>query len=290
MVPTAMRTESKKTYSEGFALTESELRRLHDIQLHQMQKSGCGTVFQTRYELKYLNGCISYPTSLDEVLAQENFGSIALQRLRMDVFDKDDKESATVIAIQFDNSIGDEWDSESPIRFVVRGNDRDWVFITSSMIDERIRKVKLLDLRHLSRGPSLAIILAAFLSAILVGVAPPRPVSLKSLDALESAWRAGSIKDPVEVTLRAVRISLEARQFPIVVQRMLTGLVAIGGASLAFFHFLYGYFFPRYNFLWGDYLSLYKKRTSIGRFLLSGVLLAILLGLVVNFISNSMGF
>lgn len=82
-----MKTEAKKTYTFGFALTESELRRLHDLLIQQICKTSSAATYNTIYELRFRNGSIGYPTTLDEVLNQENFGSSAITRLRMTVRD-----------------------------------------------------------------------------------------------------------------------------------------------------------------------------------------------------------
>ena len=69
-----MKTEAKKTYAFGFVLTESELRRLHDLLTQQIRKTSSADTFDTIYELRFRNGSVGYPVTIDEVLNQEILG------------------------------------------------------------------------------------------------------------------------------------------------------------------------------------------------------------------------
>jgi hypothetical protein len=51
----------------------------------------------------------------------------------------------------------------------------------------------------------------------------------------------------------------------------------------------YKYFNPPYNFLWGDYETIYDKRKSRGRFLFVGIVLAIMTSIVATYISRIIG-
>ena len=49
---------------------------------------------------------------------------------------------------------------------------------------------------------------------------------------------------------------------------------------LLIFYKSWAHFSPAYNFLWGDYLAVYEKRRSRGKFILIGVVLTIVLGII----------
>src|ERR1700728_4677073 len=100
--PRTIKTESRKSYQCGFALTESELRRLHDVLVQQIKRTSIGDGFLTKYEVKYRNGSVAEPTSLDQVLSEENFGSAGITRLRMEVSDKEE-DASNKIGILFCN-------------------------------------------------------------------------------------------------------------------------------------------------------------------------------------------
>ena len=135
-----MKTEAKQAFQCGFALNESELRRLHDVLMQQIKRTAVGDDVHTSYELKFRNGAVAYPLSVDDVLSQENFGSGSIVRLNMGVSGAGD-ESANRIRVEFNNV--DEEASVESIKYTIFGDDRDWVFVTSSQIEERIGKLRL---------------------------------------------------------------------------------------------------------------------------------------------------
>ncbi|MGA2890077.1 MAG: hypothetical protein ABSE51_18680 [Terracidiphilus sp.] len=299
MLPTTknLKTESIKKYSSGFALTESELRRLHELLVQQIKRTPIGDEFKTSYELKYRNGSVAYPATLDDVLAQENFGSAGILRLTMEVFDKEEKPS-NMIGIQFRNPTEEEsaWDLK-PISFNARGEDRDWVFLTSSQLDERVGKIaRFSPDRLLSRKGGLGTMLTLFsalpllfLAMMFSGIYQHSLDAVRRLDALEGNWKAGNLKDPVEASIQIGRIGLESSRIPI--DGMLWPLMVIFGVffALVVSWFCYKHFYPSYNFLWGDYLAVYEKRRSKGNILFVGILLTLALGILVNFISKRIG-
>jgi hypothetical protein len=229
-----MKTESKKRYTCGFKLTEGELRRLHDVLVQQIKRTPVGEEFKSRYELKYRNGSVALPSSLDEVLKQENFGSAAISRLRMDVYEKEEK-SSTVIAVQFLNPDEDEWEHEDPIRYAVVGDDRDWVFLTSSQLDERIGKIKLFTFSQLFSATVkpwagimiMTLILIATLTAFIFSDHPSHIQAVRQLDSLQSDWKAGKLNSPEEAIIRATTILLNSKQstltdriFPMILEQV----------------------------------------------------------------------
>jgi hypothetical protein len=164
------------------------------------------------------------------------------------------------------------------------------VFVTSSQLDERIGKVKLFVPNQLfaSRSRFLAVlfpILFFLMMAASFGPTGNRAKATRAeLDKIETEWKRGAIKDTTEALIRIEKFKLEREagiadalwaMSPFV---LLFALVLLG--------YVYVYFSPPYNFLWGDYISVYEKRRSRGRFLLVGVLLTITLGIAVNFISK----
>jgi hypothetical protein len=296
--PSAMKTEAKKRYSSGFTLTEGELRRLHEVLVQQIKKTPIGDEFRTSYELKYRNGSVAYPTSLDDVLAQENFGSAGILRLTMQVFDQDEKP-AQMIGISFANA--DDEESYYPIAYVVSGTDRDWAFVTSSQIDERIAKIKRFSPNQFFSRKRSSLITTPLMMLITVSLVCLVFLALFSvghrhdlqaghqLDVLEQSWKAGTLKDPAEVVIQIARINQYRADFSR--SEMILPFAAIMGIPvfLLLLGLCYLYFQPSYIFLWGDCIEAYEKRRSLGRILFVGVILAFVVGLAVNFISKKIG-
>src|SRR5437868_1948338 len=90
-----MKTEANRAFKCGFALNEAELRRLHEVLVLQIKRASVDEACHTSYELKYRNGSVSYPVSLDDILAQENFGSGTILRMKMGVASQVDEARAS---------------------------------------------------------------------------------------------------------------------------------------------------------------------------------------------------
>jgi hypothetical protein len=294
-----MKAEVKKSYQTGFALTESELRRFHEVLVQQIKKTPIGDDFVMSYELKYRNGAVSYPTSIDDVLAQENFGSVGILRFRIEVADKEEKPS-NMIGVQFCNLDEDDW-YLYPISSVVLGEDRDWVFLTSSQLDERIGKTRLFSLSRFisgNRESMFRLILFTLFPLLLFGLvlmsltfASNRQdhQAVVQLDALESRWKAGTLKDSAEVAIQTAQIIIRRGDASATEILWPIGIGILIIAVVVLFSLCYKYFQPSYNFLWGDYVDDYEKRKSRGRLILVSVILATVVGIGVSFISKRIG-
>jgi hypothetical protein len=291
----AVKTEAKKQYRCGFALTESELRRLHDLFVQQIKRTSAGDEFQANYEIKYRNGSVGYPASLDEVLAQENSGSASVLRFKMGVSGKG-AEPSNMIGVQFSNEDEDEGGYYYPaIASVVLGEDRDWAFLTSSQLDERIAKIKLFALNQIvprrtglwtALGPAVA--LGLFLSAFLLATRRHNLEVESGIDGIVRRWKAGALRDPVDAVLQVAQVESRRTEFSRTEVGILIAAVSLP-VVLLILGYSYQYFQPPYNFLWGDYVAVYDKRRSRGRFIFACILVASAVGVLVNFISKRLG-
>jgi hypothetical protein len=287
-----MKTEANKAYDSGFALTEGELRRIHDTLVQQITRTPAAGGFQTTFELKYRNGSIATPTTLDDVLSQENFGSTAILRLKMAVADQQTKP-ANRIAIEFTNLDEDKGGKAEPIRFGVLGDDRDWVFVTGSQLEERVGKVRMFSPAQFAKNRTwifmvlVLLVLFGVLSLVQLRTRKHNAAKTSQLDALEHQREEGTLKDPIQAVIAVARISNAGDDGSDIM--FLPLLIIIPTFGLPAFASIYSYFQPPFNFLWGDAVTSYNKRRNQGRFLLGGVLLVIVLGLIVNFISKKIG-
>lgn len=157
-----IQVESRRTYSHGFVLKEAELRRIVESISEQFQKLPEPEIpLKITYTMTFRNGVIADTDSLDEVLSQENEGSGRIVRLRME-FDRSRipyriKTDTSVMLEFIDADVEDE-PREVSLRFLIRGKTRDWVFVTSTILEERIAKIKRFALNQIgSRGFSPAL-------------------------------------------------------------------------------------------------------------------------------------
>jgi hypothetical protein len=226
-----MRTELTKYFSFGFVLMEAELRRIVGVAEEQIRKLPGQSIVKLCFEMKFKDGAVVKVSSLDEVLTQENLGSSQIIKLKIECFTENGTET-NYISINFINlDIVGNFDDE-PINFEVRGESRDWTLVTSSLLDERIKKIKrnMLELffgrrktSRFSMYSNLAMVgLIVFISvAIIYDRYRPLDLDVPAYEEpslvlsisndLEKEIKAKNIKDPIEVIILRDKI-LEERE------------------------------------------------------------------------------
>jgi hypothetical protein len=250
-----MRTEAARSFGCGFALNESELRRLHDVLVQQIKRTAVGEDAHSFYELKFRNGAVACPVSIDDVLSQENFGSGSIVRLKLDVTGSDDEKSANRIAVEFTNCDEEQETSSDGVRYRILGGDRDWVFVTSSQIEERIAKLRIFSLNQLVAGRRSVwayTVPLLFLMLMMVALWWSERQHVKTgvaeVQKVETDWKSGALKDPAEVIIWLEKIRITGPSIPniLIVVLPLAGIVLFPA-----FGYVYTYLAPPYNFLWG---------------------------------------
>lgn len=136
--------ESNKTYTHGFLLKEQDLRRIIDLFNEQFKKISTQPVTY-EFTMRFANGAIASTDEIETVLKQENEGSANIRRLEIKAT-QENNEKITQIKLEFENIDSDDAYGEKPIKHNIKGQSRDWVFVTSSLIEERITKIKKLNI------------------------------------------------------------------------------------------------------------------------------------------------
>lgn len=260
-----MRTEAAKSFDQGFLLTEQELRRIHDQLTQQMLRLIPDDKLHHLYEVKFRNGSIAEKDNIDELFSVENYGSSSISRIT--IYLSDSKKVRDDIAANYSVYISLTFSSEGssrdtsaddpPVRYRIISEDRDWVFITSSQLDERIQKIKRFRLLG-SRNREIVYFCPVIMVIMMITfmIALPRldraqAERLETIRAIRSAWRAGNLTDPVDALLAV----FEAREgptnfftimIPIFVISLVISIIPIIISSSA------RYFWPLQNFLWGE--------------------------------------
>src|SRR4051812_19145601 len=104
--------------------------------------------------MTYRNGVIAATDSLDEVLSQENTGSGEIVRLKLEF--RKAKTPYRIrgefgVMLEFINVDVEDEPRSIAIRFSIDGQTRDWVFVTSTVLEERVTKIKRLSFNQLNR-------------------------------------------------------------------------------------------------------------------------------------------
>ena len=299
-----MKTEIDKPQHQPFALNEQELRRILALMTQQLNHVVTQSV-ETQFTLRFLNGSVGSPTTLDEILSQENGGSILIVGLEIAVSDGPYLKQVhdpvnPYVSLEFRRLATTQ--PVAPISYKILGNDRDWVFVTSSLLDERIARIRRVSFlpailefsdtsyRLLFLGLALSLALLITLLLISTGLVPSSSSSSGSISSaailtavgqVESAWRSGNVSDPVEAILLLHRLEAQVSQSQPVV---LPANVILPLSSFLLMFCLYGlsfrYFFPSCNFLWGDYVKEFDRKSGQGLFVFQGVIVATLVAVL----------
>lgn len=295
--------ESNKSYYHGFVLKEPELRRIIDLVNEQFKKLPAGDVLYT-FKMKFENGAIATTNNIESVIKQENEGSAAIVRLELQgKHIAESKES--FIELDFRNIDSKNESGDVPIKHIITGQSRDWVFITSSLIEERIVKIKRKALDQIGeRGTGRLffkllspILMLLFTIAMMYGL--PNSIEdatqkkLKYLEDIELQWKNQTLTDPVQTILLIQKFDAKEKDnlnpTDLIGKMFLTKPIIALFVVLIFlvtsFYFISKYY-PAYNFAWGGYLETFNKKESNRKLVVGLIVGTILIGILVNLLSN----
>jgi hypothetical protein len=212
-----LKTAVDRTFNHGFIIDEQELRRIHSLALQQMKRVIGEDELAEKYEVKYKNDLVTETACFDEIFSENNGGKWEVQSLTIGLGTKISQSTLWLNRPQIRLSLKK---GSRPITFSVEGENRDWVHLTGSQLEDRIAKVKRKNLWNGQLwGAISALAIVTFIFLVVVSF---------------------------------LRLSAAARTLSILLA-ILSGLIALSP-------FYIPYFFPAYNFMWGDYLDTFNKR------------------------------
>lgn len=294
-----MDVEARKSFQYGFVLREADLRRLVDTITDQFRKLGLNREPTTHFKLKFRNGVVADNLGIDDVLGQENSGPGQILRLSYTCTLANDDTPATVVSLEFVNADADEEPGYVSMRFHVFGHDRDWVFVTSSLLEERIERIRRWaanqwgSSKHRNPFIRLAGLLSSFVLVIVVAFTMMTTMDRTTkhevaVRQITKQWRNGAVKDPVAVILAIEEARLQdlhalpSQAFPVRPLAILFGalfaLVGLGAFAVRYY--------PVYNFCWGEYLEWFAKREAARRFWLTVIATGFLISFLASILAN----
>ena len=282
-----MRTKNQRSYNTGFVLTEHELRQIYHLIIEEFKKYLGSTVnIKMYYEIRYRNGSISEPNSLDTIMEQENIDSSAITHLGI-TFTDDNNPFLYAVTLRFINLDLEKYGSAS-ISYTVIGNDKNWVLIVTSLLDERIKRIKRF--RIASPDNIINLLLAMMVSLFawtVIALPNSKSSELNKLKLIEQNYKNGKLKNPIEALIEIEKYKIDAN-YPSMPMNSMAGLGIILTLIIIVFATVY-YCFSSYNFCWGEYVAYKKRRENIGKFILVTVILGLVIGVTGNYISARLG-
>lgn len=259
-----------------------------DLASQQFEKLPNTTLKPPLFRMKLRNGVLAETDSIEEVLGRENSGSGQIVNLSYE--QSTTEQTPSRIAIEFINVDAQDEEGFISIRFHVFGHSRDWVFVTSSLLEERLEKIARFALNQLGGRGSSRLLFYAVASLIplviwillLVSESSSRP-SLR----LEEAVKSGRVTNAIDAIILVEREKEKAQsQFPFSASGRPLALLGIGFVCfLAVVWFFYKYY-PVYNFCWGEYVEEFDKKENARRFWLIVVAIGLLLSFLGSLLAN----
>jgi hypothetical protein len=234
-----MDIEVAKSSKSGFMLTEQELRRIYDTLMKQMWYITTDDDISSRiiiksFDLRHKNPAITEKTTVDEVFSEDNGDNWIITEILIAIASKSQPKAASV-SLKFRKFISK---NELSIIYAILSNNRDWSYLTSSLLDDRIAKVKRVHIDN------IGIVIFIFALVLPVVVLP--------------------LKLPLGDSLLAFFMLI---------------MLAVSGITCALC-------FPSDNFYWGDYIKVFDKKQSTGKWIIISVVLTTLLGIIGSIVGN----
>jgi hypothetical protein len=194
-----VKTEITRAFKWGFFLPEQDARRLLQICDESMAKEKGPENRRTTIQAQLDDGSIVETANIDDVMALDNVGSKAVRRLSFIVDDGAVPSTWGITLTYGDGERRDTAKSWESITYSIRGNSRDWVFVTSAELEERIRKTRTLSWGYIlkQRWMLPVVMMLGLGAAVSFGLLDR---SSDAVPALEKAYNAGQFKNPIEAS------------------------------------------------------------------------------------------
>ena len=237
------------SFHDGFELTEEKLRRLHDLAVQRIKRATTNPMLT--YKLRYKNNATKLDfTSLDEVILETHGGNQIIESLLIEM--KEPQSSEITFEFIWPNNLG-----QVSMRYRIYG-DEDWAKVTYTELQVKIEGIKDFSFALLLYKP-----LFASVAILLEGLVGIHLVASIIVLISHSSLPIIPFGAPLS-TLVAETVFL---------------IATLSTIWVGFF------FFPTYNFCWGDYASKVQKRRNMGNRILTTVWGIFVAGILVSVIS-----
>lgn len=233
----------RRSYKYNYILTEQELRRIFDTVEQQIKKKQ--TNYQQSFVLLFKNGGEEELQDLDKIFSMDNGGQWTIQKLSIDL---EGNDQSTLISLEFVSG----FTLETTIWLFVQASDRDWVYVTVSLLEERWKAMRRGEFINRTRIDSCLMVIGV-VSLVLGGVL---------------LGNGSGASKPINLLFSVLLI--------------LFGIVSVPlGMSMNNFYLVHNQVF-----CWGDMADRYDKIKTIKNIVLIGVVLTLVLGIIGSLIAS----
>jgi hypothetical protein len=278
--------EANESFTFGFVITEQELRRTIDLCIEQLKKDNPASTISEKFTLKYANGAVADTDKLSFIFEEENSGSAKIISLEIELIGNLERK----ITIHFSDIDASGISTENSVKYSAKGDSRDWVFVTSSLLEERLKKVKRFSFNTSKKKSRLLWtlifpigLMLPLLGSIIFGSNDRKEL----LKQIRTDWTENNLTDPIEAMLRIAEsnASLES------LTSMKYSFIIMGSAIIILL-ISYVYIkvlFPIHNFCWGDYLESFKRKESTRKTVNTVIIIGLIISTVGGILANWFG-
>ncbi len=275
-------THIPRKYRHGFVLTEQDLRKLITVSTDQIKKRN--TTCKTEFKCILKDHTTIDTKNIDDFFSIENSGLQSIITIKGKIFSEDEKET---IYINFHDINRDE-NSYYSIQLDIFTEDRDWAFVTTADIEDRISRIKYFDFSLWWNNSIFSHIFIGLVTIFCLWYFNTHfSPSIEKSESLRIAYESGKIQNSVEAL-----IFLEEQKEDKSAYWYLAFLVfiSLGPITLSkLIEWLAKIVSKPYVFCWNEEIKSHEKRTNFLKTISITVILGGIVSLVVAFIAAKLG-
>lgn len=284
-----IKTSIHKTFSTGFLINEADLRRMHQMMLEAAAKLN-DPKEKSYFYVRTEGGTIYEFETIDEVFAIDNIGAKSISFLFISVSNSSSKNTSSeheadkewVISIRFEKLTERHYSHAPSIQLQVMGQSRDWVVLTASELEERIKLAHNFSPSRYLNHPATPFVslflLFAFVVGLVILIPSPESIHIK----LEKLRTEGKIKDAVDAIIQSEKIRGPNKAAKDAALNWAFGALIAIGILVGSFPKISRIIGNPYVFLWGEYIPVHQRRKAVE----STVWVVVILGVIVGIIST----
>jgi hypothetical protein len=287
--------ESAKNYRKGFLLKEQDLRKIVSLTDEQFQKEHIDSVVWN-FSVGFKNGVVAITRDLSEVLTLENEGQKQITSLKIEASGTKVQDSDYTVSVEF-NLISSVY-TKQPINLTVKGLSRDWVFLTTAELDEKINKLKRTTWppKGIYFFDSFIFIFMPLFFMIMLAYIPSPTSSIsryteqmQGVSDIVKKYNTDSTYGSINliVDLERNRLKEYAPQQSFIFSNFSLSSVIIFSVLvlLLILSFIVGSWFQiPYAFYWGEYMEIFDRREKVKNYVLFTVIAGGIISIITNFI------
>ncbi len=281
-----MSTELKGSFKFGFELKEKDLRRIVDTITDKYSNSKSNNLIH-QYKFKDIKGLVTETNNIDDIFFDDNVGSKKISQISLEIYDKEKTHYSNVNFFDLKS----EKDEKNSINYKLSGDNRDYVFVLASELDDRINQFKKINMSNLVSDRFVPMLFVMALIPVLIILTFIKSADFKKakIEFIEKI----SLENYTDTISGIKQLMFDIQLHQPTRSSDSPEIIYISFGSIMLFfvsYFILGYFLDKfffpYNFVWGDYASEFEKRKKIRNGIFYTTIGGVLIGMIGSYIAG----